>query len=163
MSEVICNTSPLQYLHQLGRLELLPLLAGRVVVPPAVIDELAVGKANGVAVPEPLTLDWITVRQPNSIAVLPLAVDLGSGEAAVLALALETPDAVVIIDDALARRRAELLGIRLTGTLGILLDAKRAGLVDAVAPLLDGLQQLRFRLSSSTRADVLKLAGEIAG
>ena len=51
----------------------------------------------------------------------------------------------------------------MTGTLGILLDAKRAGLIDAVAPLLDALQQLRFRLSSSTRADVLKLAGEIAG
>jgi predicted nucleic acid-binding protein len=63
LSEVICNTSPLQYLHQLDRLELLHLLAGRVVVPPAVIDELAVGKANGVAVPEPLTLDWITVHR----------------------------------------------------------------------------------------------------
>jgi predicted nucleic acid-binding protein len=106
LPEVICNTSPLQYLHQLGRLELLRLLAGQIVVPQAVIDELAVGKASGVDVPEPLTLDWITVRQPNSIAALPLAVDLGLGEAAVLALALETSDAVVVIDDAMARHRA---------------------------------------------------------
>lgn len=163
MPEFICNTSPLQYLHQLGRLELLRLLAGHIIIPQAVVDELAMGKANGVAVPEPLTLDWITIRQPKSITALPLAFDLGPGEAAVLALALETTEAVVIIDDAVARRRAELLGIKLTGTLGILVDAKHAGLIDAVAPLLDELHRLRFRLSPSTRTAVLKLAGEMAG
>jgi predicted nucleic acid-binding protein len=53
-----------------------------------------------------------------------------------------------------------MLSIQLTGTLGLLLDAKRIGLVPAVAPLLDRLQELRFRLSSRTRAAVLKLAQE---
>jgi predicted nucleic acid-binding protein len=52
------------------------------------------------------------------------------------------------------------MGIRLTGTLGVLLDAKRSGLVSAVAPLLDQLQNLRFRLAPNTRDAVLKLAGE---
>ena len=55
---------------------------------------------------------------------------------------------------------AETLGIRLTGTLGLLLDAKRAGLVPAVGPLLDRLVALRFRVAAHTRAAVLKLAGE---
>jgi hypothetical protein len=46
------------------------------------------------------------------------------------------------------------------GTLGVLLDAQRKGLVPTVAPLLDKLDSLRFRLAPHTRAAVLKLAGE---
>jgi predicted nucleic acid-binding protein len=69
----------------------------------------------------------------------------------------------VILDDALGRRAAELLGIPMTGTLGLLLDARKAGLVHAIAPLLDQLDALGFRLSAVTRSAVLKLAGEDGG
>ncbi len=51
-------------------------------------------------------------------------------------------------------------GIRLTGTLGILLDAKQAGLLEEIAPLLERLQALGFRLSQGTKAAVLRIAGE---
>lgn len=95
--------------------------------------------------PDPNTLPWITLREPLSQVVLPLMIDLGLGETAVLALALESRDALVILDDGLARRYAERLNLRLTGTLGLLIDAKRVGYIDAVAPLLDALQALRFR------------------
>lgn len=160
LPEIICNTSPLQYLHQLGRLDLLQRLAGQLVVPTAVAVELAEGRQRGVDVPDPSTLPWITLREPRSQAVLPLIIDLGRGETAVLALALESQDAIVILDDGLARRHAERLSLRLIGTLGLLIDAKRAGYVDAVAPLLDALQSLRFRLDPATRLAVLRLAGE---
>lgn len=90
----------------------------------------------------------------------PLVTDLGPGETQVLMLALESSDTFVVLDDALARQLAEALGLRLTGTLGLLLDAKRAGLLPAVGPLLDRLQALRFRLAPHTRAAVLRLAGE---
>ena len=49
MSEVICNTSPLQYFYQLGMLHVFQALAGRIIVPPAVVHELAVGRAQGVS------------------------------------------------------------------------------------------------------------------
>ena len=75
-------------------------------------------------------------------------------------LALDAPECVVVLDYALARRVALTLNLRLTGTLGLLIDAKRAGLVPRVEPYLDRLQELRFRLASHTRAAVLKLAGE---
>ena len=162
MPEVISNTSPLQYLHQLGLLPVLPALAGRVIVPPAVLQELAVGRAQGINLPELIGMDWVTVRHPSSQAALPLVTDLGPGETEVLALALESSDAVVILDDALARQVAVTFGIRLRGTLGILLDAKRAGLVPTIAPLLDQLHALRFHLSPHTRAAILELAGESA-
>lgn len=160
MPNIICNTSPLQYLHQLGCLHLLPALVGQVIVPQAVAEELAAGTARGIDVPIPQSLEWLTIRRPASAAVLPLVTDLGPGETQVLALALELSEPVVILDDALARRVAETLGIRLTGTLGILLDAKRGGLIQTVLPLLDKLQALRFRLHPATRAAVSQLAGE---
>lgn len=160
MSEVICNTSPIQYLYQIELLHILPALTERVIVPPAVVEELSVGKALGLNLPDLATLNWVTVRRPVSEPALPLVTDLGPGETEVLMLALELHEAVVVLDDALARRVAETLGLRLTGTLGLLLDAKRAGLITAVGRLLDQLEALRFRLAVHTRAAVIKLAGE---
>jgi predicted nucleic acid-binding protein len=160
LPEIICNTSPLQYLHQLGLLHLLSNLAGRVVVPSAVVRELSAGRAQGVELPAPEQLDWITVRTPHSAPVIPLAVDLGAGETEVLALALESADAEVLLDDALARRIARMLGLRYRGTLGLLLDAKKAGLLAAVGPILDCLRSAGFRLNRETERNVLELAGE---
>jgi len=91
---------------------------------------------------------------------LPLVTNLGPGEAEALMLALELREAVVVLDDALARRVAETLGLNVTGTWGLLLDAKHASLIRAVGPLLDQLEALRFRLAPHTRTAVLKLAGE---
>jgi predicted nucleic acid-binding protein len=160
LREVISNTSPLQYLHQVGGLDLLRTLVGTLVIPPAVVRELAEGRARGIDLPDPESLDWIVVRVPRSTPALPLLADLGPGEAEVLALVLESAGAVAILDDALARRMAESLHLPLTGTLGVLVDAKKAGLLHAVAPLLDSLDALGFRLASRTRAAVLALAGE---
>jgi hypothetical protein len=160
LPEVICNTSPIQYLHQLDLLHILRALTGGVIVPPAVLDELGEGRALGVNLPDLTTLGWVTVRRPVSEVALPLVTNLGPGEAEALMLALELREAVVVLDDALARRVAETLGLNMTGTLGLLLDAKRAGLIPAVGPSLDQLEALHFRVAPHTRAAVLKLAGE---
>lgn len=79
-----------------------------------------------------------------------------------LNLALELPagDAVVILDDARAREAAGRLGLKFTGTSGVLLDAKRTGLIPAIKPQLDQLDALGFRLAGHTRSAVLNLAGE---
>ena len=100
MPEIICNTSPLQYLHQLGLLHILPALARPVTVPPAVIEEIDIGRKLGLNLPDLAAIEWITTRRPVSFAALPLVSDLGSGETEVLALALETKDAIPVLDDA---------------------------------------------------------------
>src|SRR5262249_14342805 len=130
-------------------------LAGHIIVPPAVVHELAVGRAQGVSLPDPTVLEWITVRPPASTAVLPLVMDLGPGETEVLALALESTDAIVILDDALARQMATTLAIRFRGSLGLLLDAKQAGLVSAITPLLDPLPAFGFHPMAETRKLIL--------
>ena len=160
MAEIICNTSPLQYLYRLGTLEVFHAVAGRIVVPPAVVDEIAAGKRLGLDLPDLAVLDWVTTRGPVGIAAIGSFTGLGAGESEVLMLALESPGAVAVLDDALARRFAQRIGVKFTGTLGILLDAKRIGLVAALAPLMDRLHQTGFRLSPQTRAAVLRHAGE---
>lgn len=161
MSEIICDTSPIQYLHQIGQLNLLPGLARSVIVPPQVVREIEAGRDLGINLPEIHVLSWIEVRSPLSIAALPLVKDLGPGETQVLALALELSDAVVILDDNLARQTARSLNIQMIGTLGVLLNAKRAGIIASIAPMLDQLQALKFRLDPKTHHLVLKMAGEI--
>ena len=163
MPEIICNTSPLQYLHQIGVLPVLPDLVKTITVPPAVQEELNIGRRSGLSLPDLQSLDWVTVRRPSSSVALPMVTDLGPGEREVLALALETPDCVCVLDDAQARRLAITLQLHITGTLGILIDAKRAGIIPSVGPLLDRLHRLGFRLAAHTRAAVLKLAGEFPG
>jgi len=162
LSEVICNTSPMQYLHQLELLHILPKLAGQIIVPEAVITELQVGRELGLNLPAPSKFDWVTVRKPSSFSALNLVINLGPGETEVLMLALESSDPLVILDDGLARRMAKILKIRLTGTLGLLIDAKNAGLIAEVKPLLNQLHKLGFRLAPMTRTKVLKIANELA-
>lgn len=161
MPELVCDTSPLQYLHQLGQLELLPKLAGKIIVPPAVVKELTVGRSAGHDVPAPEAFGWIEVCCPAAVSAERLIGDLGPGETEVLMLAMEQPTMIAVVDDKLARWVAETLNIRFTGTLGILLDAKRAGLVFRVAPLMDRLQELHFRVSSAARGLILRAANEV--
>lgn len=154
MPEIISNTSPFQYRHQLGALDLLAKLVTKVTVPPAVVDELATGRKLGINLPDLQNLDWITVRRPFSAVALPMVTDLGGGEREVLALALETPDSVCVLDDALVRQIARTLQLHFTGSLGILIDAKRARLITTVRPYLDQLHSLGFRPAAHTRTAV---------
>ncbi len=90
MPDIICDTSAIQYLYQLELLHILPKLADRVLVPPAVMDEIEVGRAADVPLPDLADLDWVIVQRPVSVAAVPLLTDLGPGEAEVLMLAIET-------------------------------------------------------------------------
>ena len=160
MREVISNTSPLQYLHQAELLDLLPTLYGTIVVPNGVADELAEGRARGLALPDPKTLPWANVRVTTDTALLRIVADLDRGEREVLAIAKQASDSLALLDDGLARRYARLLGIPFTGTLGVLLKAKSTGHLTRLSPVLDRLEALRFRFDAQTRAEVLKLANE---
>lgn len=160
MREVLCNTSPLLYLHQLGRLDLLPALYARITIPEAVAFELHEGGRLGHAVPDVEALAWIAIEKVEQAAMLRLATDLDAGEREVLALALARPGCLALLDDGQARRYATMLDLTFTGTLGVLTRAKQRGLLDQVRPCLDQLQALGFRVAPALRQSVLRLAGE---
>lgn len=86
MAIVIADTSPLQYLFQVGLIDLLQGLFGAVHVPEAVRDELRVGRLLGVDVPEPADYSWMPIRATTRAAALE-RFDLGPGEHAALSLA----------------------------------------------------------------------------
>jgi predicted nucleic acid-binding protein len=160
LADAISDTSPIQYLFQVGVLDLLPRLFRAVLVPPAVVGELRAGRELGHSLPDVDALDWVIIRPARNTASLGLAHGLGDGEREALALALENRGTTVVLDDALARRVARSLRLQVVGTLGILLRAKRSGLLAEVLPVLDRLEALRFRLDLATRVAVLNLAGE---
>jgi hypothetical protein len=162
LQPVICNTSPIQYLHQLGHLDLLRALASDIRVPCSVASEIDRGISLGVDLPSLTSLPWIGVHAVQSCVHQNWINKLGLGEAEVLQLALETPGSLVVLDDRVARRIADSHKLPIKGTIGLLLDAKNAGLVTAIGPLLDRLDKLGFRLSTATRLAALHLAGEPA-
>lgn len=156
---VVVNNTPLVALWSLGRLSLLRDLFEEVWVPPGVSDEF-------LATETPLRQaalnenPWIkTVPLTTTRRVLTFT-GLDRGEAEVLALAEERSARLVILDERKGRRWAQRLGLPLTGTVGLLLLAKEAGLLAAVAPCLEELQKAGLYLDDSLVKSALKLAGE---
>lgn len=158
---VVSDTSPVRALNHLGLLDVLPALFGQVVVPPSVVDELA--NPRGRSVPVALeTLPYVLVRQPRNadrVAVLRSKLDAGEAEAIVLAVELGADE--LLMDERIGRRHAEAMGLHTTGVLAVLLRAKRAGLIPAIAAPVDRLRaEFRFFMTDELRADLLGLAGE---
>ena len=118
------------------------------------------GRSQGEDTPDIADYNWIEVHSVRVPELVRLVTDLGAGEAQVLALALEEPGSLVILDDHLAREVAKLQNLRITGTAGVILKAKQEGYISAVAPLHNRLLQLDFRLSDAVKARILKLAQE---
>jgi hypothetical protein len=86
--------------------------------------------------------------------------DLGAGEIAAMALALENPDKVILLDDMLARRTAQAAGLQVWGTLKVLLEAKSHGITDKVEPYVSKLGDSGMWISAEIKERILKLAGE---
>jgi predicted nucleic acid-binding protein len=124
------------------------------------VCELREGQQKGYDVPTPNDYVWLQIVEPHSVPSEWLTLDLGMGELAVLALALENPGRIVLLDDGLARRIAQSAGLTVWGTLKILLEAKSHNLTDSIKPLVDRLKGAGMWVSNDIRKRVLALAGE---
>lgn len=156
----ISNTSPLLYLHRVGGLDWLPRIYTEIWTPDAVADELAQGRSLGYDTPDLAGMPWLQVKHPQSALSHELAASPGPGERAAIALAQETSGRVLLLDDAAARDVASHLGLALSGTLGVILEAMRPGLIGSVTPVVDALQHAGMWISAAVRQRILALAGE---
>ena len=112
MRKAISNTSPLLYLHRIGALDWLPRLFDAFWAPSAVIAELQEGRRRGFDVPDPASLPWVQVAEPQVIPAEWRTLELGRGELAAMALARENPGRIILLDDALCAGRLERQGFR---------------------------------------------------
>jgi len=160
MLKAVSNTSPLLYLYRIGGIQWLPKLFDEVWIPEAVKNELKAGRSKGYDVPNPDDYSWLKVISPKSTPSEWLALDLGAGEITAMALALENPDKVILLDDMLARRTAQAAGLQVWGTLKVLLEAKSHGIIDKVEPYVSKLGDSGMWISAKIKERILKLAGE---
>jgi predicted nucleic acid-binding protein len=149
------------YLHRIGVLQWLPQIFEDILIPQAVRNELDEGRRKGYDAPDSEAYQWLKIVNPHAMPSEWLALDLGPGELAAMALALENPSHIVLLDDALARRTAQAAGLTTWGTLRILLEAKARGLTDQVAPYINHLGNSGMWLSEDIRKRILVLANEI--
>lgn len=104
---------------------------------------------------------WIDVRTPSPSPLTErLSEVLGTGEVAAIGLCLELQAELLLCDDLEARRIAAAQGIRVVGTLGLLVRGKRAGRLDAVRPIVDAMVTMGLRVSPDLVEEILVLAGE---
>ncbi len=131
--KVISNSSPLINFAALERLDLLHTLYGTIAIPDAVYQEVVVagrGYPDAAAVEQ---AGWIVRESVHTATAVAALRDLGPGEAEAIILAVEHPGSLLLLDDRQGRLAASRFGINVIGTLGVLLVAKRKGLVIVVA------------------------------
>jgi predicted nucleic acid-binding protein len=151
---VVADTSAISNLMAIGREGILQDLFGQVLVPPAVEREL---------------LNWhrdlpafVVVEQPGDLeAISHLSLTLDPGESEAIALAVQVRAELLLIDERKGRSAANGLGLKTTGLLGVLLEAKAVGLLEKLEPLLKELiSTAEFHVSAKVRTEFLRLAGE---
>lgn len=156
----IADSGPLIAFSRINRLELLHELFLKIIIPVAVWNEVTI---RGKGLPGALEVSqasWIKVQAPDPQLVKPLSILVDEGEAEAIALAQTMPECIILLDDSRARRVAERLQIKQIGTVGLLLRAKRKGLIDKLRPHLDSLHESNIYIRQKLIDAVLKDAGE---
>jgi predicted nucleic acid-binding protein len=142
---VISDTSCLIAFANIEQLEILHALCPSIITTPEVAVEYK----------DPLP-EWIRIAQvKDTIKTNSLHTVLGLGESSAIALALETENALVILDDKKARHYAKNLGLDIIGLLGLLIRAYKQGLITDIDSVIDRLREIGFRLPTNTN-DLIK-------
>ena len=148
---IISDTSCFIILANIGEFDLLHKVQGQLATTHEIATEF------GETLPE--WVEILTVVDKSKQLLLEMQID--KGESSAIALAIETPNSTVIIDDYKARKIAEKLGLTYTGTMGVIIKAKLLGIIPSIKPLLNRIKQTDFRLSADIELQALKEAKEI--
>lgn len=153
---VVSNTTPLINLAGVGLLELLPNLYGSVTAAEIVIAEYeAKARTDDLGLRSAAWLTIVAISVPDDLAAI-----LDAGEAATIALAQQLKPRLVLLDERRGRRIARERGLPIIGTGAVLVEAKRQGLLPAVAPVLDAMVAQGRYISEQLRLTLLEAAGE---
>ena len=162
---VVADTGPLIALGRVECLKLLHDLYKDILIPPAVHDELRLGSGRPGArqSAEALEQGWLQIQQlsaGSAQALSELMLVLDPGEAEAILLAEELNCRFLLIDERKGRAIANRRDVPVVGIAGVLLAAKKHGLIDAVAPILKNLEQAGYRMSAGLTKEIARLVGE---
>jgi len=158
---VVCNAGPLIALAGVAQLPLLRELYSRILVPEPVIEEIMRSGAGRAGAIEIGSANWLEVVPPTAERDALLAAELGAGESAVLRVAARLSAPLVLIDERRACRIAtQVYALKVRGTAGVLVEAKRAGLIPTIRPLLEAMVQDGYFLSTRLVETACNAAGE---
>lgn len=155
---VIINSSPLIVLLKSQQAQLIQQLFTDILVPSGVFEEVT--SKNDIASVQLASISWLKIVEVNTIAPSVASWDLGKGESQVLSLALKNPNHAVIVDDRAARRCGQACSITTIGTGGLLILAKKRGLILSVSPGIQALRDAGLWLSDSLVNLLKQQAGE---
>lgn len=156
---VISDTSPITNLLRIGQLELLQSVYGNIIIPQSVYNELCQLEHQKEIIDQ---LSWIQVSGISNTEMLKqLLIDLDKGEAESIIIAMELKADYLVIDEAKGRLIAESFGLKIVGLLGTLIKAKQDGILTAVKPLLDDLNQIGFRIHNDLYNHILNISNEL--
>jgi predicted nucleic acid-binding protein len=139
---VISDTTPILSLIKIDRLKILEELYKKIIIPKAVYDELIINidYQDEIDIIKRCTFIQIeNVEENLSVVLLQRELKLDRGESEAIVLAKNINADLIIIDERKARRIAKDVGLKVTGTLGILVEAKQQGLIKELKSLLDEL------------------------
>ncbi len=142
---IISDTSCIILLNKIGAIDIVQKLFGEITITQVIADEYKRSLPNWFKIEDP--------KEPGYYRLL--SINLDPGEASAIALAIEQSDRLLTMDDLKGRRYAERLGMKVTGTLGVIVEAKLSGHIEAVKPLLSKIKQTNFRLTRELEAKVL--------
>jgi predicted nucleic acid-binding protein len=159
---IVSNTSPIINLACIDRLDVLPALFGEIAIPDAVFHEIATAHPDAPGASDVRTAPWVRRRSVvNRPLVDSLRLELDPGEAEAIACAVEANAKLLLIDERRGRLVALRLGLATTGLMGVLLLARKKGLIESIRPLLDDLRRVAgFWIGDALYAQVLREAGE---
>lgn len=159
---VVSNTSPLSNLAVIGEIGILQKIYPKVLIPPAVHSELICFDEIQSIISNLVETGWLEVQTPENIQLTQtLNQLLDPGEAAAIALAVDTMADRLLIDERIGRSIASQYNIKIRGILGLLVNAKSQGLIPAIRPLLDRLiGEAGFRVGQTLYDRILQESGE---
>ena len=147
---IISDTSCFIILSNIGELEILHKVYGSILT----TEDIAIEFGE----PLPNWVNVVNVSDKYRQQILEMQID--KGESSAIALALETPDSTIILDDYKARKIAAQLGINYTGTIGVIIKAKLNGVIPSIKPILEKIKQTNFHLTVEIEMKALKEAKE---
>jgi len=147
---VIADTSCFILLDKIDELELLKRLFEEIATTEEIVQEF------GKELP-----DWIKIESVKDKKYqTALALEVDKGEASAITLSTEKANSLLILDDLQARKLAEKLGLRYTGTLGLIARARKEGVIESVKPIIEKIRNTNFRFSEEVFTTIIRIAGE---